>query len=146
MYLGKAHHTGFMVLSATEFWLVRSCFRLDMLPAALLVYFICFVDGFFSVTCSQFFLVCAGNLQQQAAAAGALQALAYCPSRGPTYARTIAAHDALQPLVDMLERGPVPMCCAAAGALCNLALACPENQVGHGSINTAVQHLVIWSN
>ena len=70
-----------------------------------------------------------GNLQQQAAATGALQALAFCPSRGPTYARTIATHDALRPLVDMLERGPVPMCCAAAGCLCNLALACPENQV-----------------
>ncbi|KAK9794963.1 hypothetical protein WJX73_006109 [Symbiochloris irregularis] len=70
-----------------------------------------------------------GNLQQQAAAAGALQALAYCPSRGPAFAHTIATLDGLGPLVDVLEKGPVPMCCAAAGALCNLALACPQNQV-----------------
>ena len=81
-----------------------------------------------------------GNLQQQAAAAGALQALAFCPSRGPTYARIIATHDALTPLVDMLEKGPVPMCCAAAGALCNLALACPENQVRGHTGGVVVHH------
>lgn len=73
--------------------------------------------------------LCAGNLQQQAAGAGALQALAYCPARGSAHARVIAKHDAILPLADMLHKGPIPMCCAAAGALCNLALACTDNQV-----------------
>ena len=71
----------------------------------------------------------AGNLQQQAAAAGAIQAIAYCPTMGPAFARTVAANGAIHPLVDMLTRGPVAMRCAAAGALCNLSLGCPDNQV-----------------
>ena len=72
----------------------------------------------------------AGNLQQQAAAAGAIQAISYCPTMGPAFARTVAANGAIHPLVDMLSRGPVAMRCAAAGALCNLSLGCPDNQVG----------------
>ena len=40
----------------------------------------------------------------------------------------VTANGAVPPLVDMLSRGPVPMRCAAAGALCNLALGCPDNQ------------------
>ena len=72
----------------------------------------------------------AGNLQQQAAATGAIQAISYCPTMGPAFARTVAANGALHPLVDMLSRGPVAMRCAAAGALCNLSLGCPDNQVG----------------
>lgn len=70
----------------------------------------------------------AGNLQQQAAAAGALQALAYCPDRLDISAG-IAAEGGIQPLVHMVTEGPMPLRSAAAGALCNLALASPHNQV-----------------
>ena len=81
------------------------------------------------VTSTQLAVHTAGNLQQQAAAAGAIQAIAYCPTMGPAFARTVAANGAIHPLVDMLTRGPVAMRCAAAGALCNLSLGCPDNQV-----------------
>ena len=70
----------------------------------------------------------AGNLQQQAAGAGALQALAFTPT-STELARDIAKAGAINRLVAMLSHGPVPMRCAAAGTLCNLSLACPANQV-----------------
>ncbi|KAK9836410.1 hypothetical protein WJX84_004398, partial [Apatococcus fuscideae] len=68
-----------------------------------------------------------GNLQQQAAGAGALQALAFTP-HSTELARDIAKAGAINRLVAMLSHGPVPMRCAAAGTLCNLSLACPANQ------------------
>ncbi len=71
------------------------------------------------------FLLHAGNLQQQAAAAGALQALTYCPGRLDISAG-IASEGGVPPLV---TTGPLPLRSAAAGALCNLALASPHNQV-----------------
>ena len=70
----------------------------------------------------------AGNLQQQAAAAGALQALTYCPGRTDISAG-IAGEGGIAPLVAMVTTGPLPLRSAAAGALCNLALANPTNQV-----------------
>ena len=70
----------------------------------------------------------AGNLQQQAAAAGALQALAYCPGTLDISAG-IASEGGVAPLVTMVTTGPLPLRSAAAGALCNLALASPHNQV-----------------
>lgn len=70
----------------------------------------------------------AGNLQQQAAAAGALQALSYCPGRLDISAG-IAAEGGIPPLVAMVTTGPLPLRSAAAGALCNLALASTQNQV-----------------
>ena len=77
----------------------------------------------------------AGNLQQQAAAAGALQALAYCPSAGPDLANSIAVHGGVAPLVTMLSSAPQPMRCAAAGALCNIAFGSPANQARNLSKN-----------
>ena len=72
----------------------------------------------------------AGNLQQQAAAAGALQALTYCPGRTDISAG-IAGEGGIAPLVAMVTTGPLPLRSAAAGALCNLALANPPNQVSY---------------
>ena len=72
--------------------------------------------------------MCVGNLQQQAAAAGALQALTYCPGRTDISAG-IASEGGIGPLVSMVTNGPLPLRSAAAGALCNLALASPHNQV-----------------
>ena len=74
--------------------------------------------------------LCTGNLQQKAAAVGALQALAYCPGRLDISAG-IAAEGGIEPLVHMVTEGPMPLRSAAAGALCNLALASPHNQVTH---------------
>ena len=71
-----------------------------------------------------------GNMQQQAAAAGALQALTYCPGRLDISAG-IASEGGIPPLVAMVTTGPIPLRSAAAGALCNLALASPHNQVSH---------------
>lgn len=71
---------------------------------------------------------CVGNVQQQAAAGGALQALVYCPGH-LDIAAGVAAEGALLPLVNILTSGPLPLRTAAAAALCNLALANPHNQV-----------------
>lgn len=70
-----------------------------------------------------------GNLQQQAAAAGAVQAIAYCPSSPSSLAGALAAQGVVQPLVKILNTAPRAMRCAAAGALCNLALRDPAIQV-----------------
>lgn len=69
-----------------------------------------------------------GNVQQQAAAAGALQALMYCPP-GLDIAAGVASEGGIAPLLHMLGTGPLPLRSAAAAALCNLALASPHNQV-----------------
>ena len=69
-----------------------------------------------------------GNVQQQAAAAGALQALMYCPGR-LDIAAAVASEGSVLPLVNILTTGPLPLRSAAAAALCNLALASPHNQV-----------------
>lgn len=63
-----------------------------------------------------------GNLQQQAAAAGAVQALAYCPNSTTSLASALAGHGVIEPLVAILNSAPRAMRCAAAGSLCNLAL------------------------
>lgn len=72
--------------------------------------------------------VCAGNVQQQAAATGALQALMYCPGR-LDIAAGVASEGGVLPLVNIVATGPLPLRSAAAAALCNLALASPHNQV-----------------
>ena len=72
--------------------------------------------------------MCAGNVQQQAAAAGALQALMYCPGR-LDIAASVASEGGITPLVEILRTGPLPLRSAAAAVLCNLALASPHNQV-----------------
>ena len=64
----------------------------------------------------------AGTLQQQAAAAGAVQALAYNPDPSASLASSLAEQGVIQPLVNILKTAPGAVRCAAAGALCNLAL------------------------
>jgi hypothetical protein len=69
----------------------------------------------------------AGNLQQQAACVGALQALAFCPAQGSAIADSIAASSGcLEHLLGLLKTGPLPLRSLAAGALCNLALGNPS--------------------
>ncbi|KAL0027101.1 hypothetical protein WJX79_006042 [Trebouxia sp. C0005] len=90
-------------------------------------------------------MVKTGNLQQQAAAAGALQALAYCPGTLDISAG-IASEGGVAPLVTMVTTGPLPLRSAAAGALCNLALASPHNQaaiIKAGAVPALVQLLEI---
>ena len=67
-------------------------------------------------------------MQQQAAAAGALQALMYCPGR-LDIAAGVASEGGIDPLVHIVKTAPLPLRSAAAAALCNLALASPHNQV-----------------
>lgn len=66
--------------------------------------------------------ISAGTLQQQAAAAGAVQALAYSSDPTASLASTLTGHGVVQPLVGILMTAPAAIRCAAAGALCNLAI------------------------
>ncbi|KAK9812888.1 hypothetical protein WJX72_005286 [[Myrmecia] bisecta] len=87
-------------------------------------------------------MIKSGNLQQQAAAAGAIQALAYWPGGDTCCSQALAADGALAPLLRMLTGHHLPLRAAAAGALCNLALGCPENQaaiVAGGAIPALVE-------
>ena len=76
-------------------------------------------------------------MQQQAAAAGAVQALAYCPDASASLASALAGHGVIEPLVKILKSAPRPMRCAAAGALCNLALRSHAIQVSRGNACSA---------
>ena len=64
----------------------------------------------------------AGNVQQQAACMGALQALAYCPAEGLAISDAIAGSGCLPTIITILQSGPLPLRPLAAGALCNLLL------------------------
>lgn len=75
------------------------------------------------------FRLIAGTLQQQAAAAGAVQALAYSSDPTASLASALTGHGVVQPLVRILKTAPAAIRCAAAGALCNLALRSRDIQV-----------------
>ena len=71
----------------------------------------------------------AGDIAQQAAAMGALQALAVSHMGSPDLQRAWGTADAIPQLCALLRAAALPMRCLAAGALSNFALGCSDATV-----------------
>ena len=87
---------------------------------------------------------CAGNLQQQVAAMGALQALAYCPEGDSAAAvKEVADGGCVTVILKLLRAGPLPARCLAAGTLANLVLGNPKVRVRASSFQGLKKSLVV---
>lgn len=72
----------------------------------------------------------AGSLQQRAAAAGAIQALAVRTSGNSALPPELQSEPVVHYVINIMHTTPRPMQCATAGVVCNLASGLPEAEVG----------------